>query len=584
MINPIILQQMQYIMLSLFCGWGGGDRGLHDAGFFTPWAVDFDKHARDCFKLNFPNTRIEGWDLFNTRIEYIMQQFGIIKGQLDMGLFACPCQGISSAGVCNPYHPLNVLFLRTLRFYIPALQSKTWIIENVTGLLEPPMAPFYNLVQEELDALRKEYDIIVVSMNSLGYGVPQARERVIILGVHRSLGVPASLPEPFTTEKGQTIADVLPYLDGIHYGYGGKKFKHKSGVCNTITKTPNIWARENNKMRDFRIDELLKLSGYPQDWKVTGSDNQLWNRIGNSIMPPFMQAIGEHVRVNILEKAGVPKQNVLPYIEANKAFITPPEAEIQAPMKKKPAQKKSNGYVVYQGPSAIDGKNIVAILTTKSLNVKTGDAPQLWILPADVAPNAAIKTGEDRSVCGDCMLRHYNEGACYVRVEQEPLTTWKAWKRGAYTEITKEGYASLKDRTVRLGAYGDPGALPMEVLMKIRRHAKYCTSYTHQWRTATNDMKAISMASVDNRMEQEEAVAKGWRTFRLVAEGEDLMEGEITCPAITHNTQCADCRLCSGSSHGKVNIAVPVHGRYKNKFNGSDAQQRILKVVTNKNR
>lgn len=569
-------------MLSLFCGWGGGDRGLHEAGFFTPWAVDFDKHARDCFKLNFPNTRIEGWDLFKTRIEYIMQQFGIIKGQLDTGLFACPCQGISSAGVCNPYHPLNVLFLRTLRFFIPALQPKTWIIENVSGLLEEPMAPFYNLIQEELDVLRKDYDIIVTQMNSLGYGVPQDRVRVIIFGVHRSLGVPASLPEPFTTSIGLTIADTLPYLDGIHYGYGGKHFKHKSGVCNTITKTPNIWARENGQMRDFRIDELLKLSGYPQDWKVTGSDNQVWNRIGNSIMPPFMQAIGQHIRVNILEKAGVPKQDIRPLIEANKAFITPPQAEIELPVKKKTAQKKSTGYVVYHGPSTIDGKNIVGIVTMKSLNVKTGDMPQLWILPADVAPNVAIKTGEDRSVCGDCMLRHYNEGACYVRVEQEPLTTWKAWKRDAYTVIADVGYNVFKDRTIRLGAYGDPQALPIEVLKKIKQHAKYCTSYTHQWRTASEDMKAISMASVDNRMEYEEAVSNGWRTFRLVAEEDKLMEGEITCPAITHGTQCADCRLCSGSSHGKVNIAVPVHGRYKNRFNGSDAQERIHKVVSNK--
>lgn len=317
MINQVLLQHMQYIMLSLFCGWGGGDRGLHDAGFFTPWAVDFHKHARDCFKLNFPYTRIEGWNLFKTRIEFIMEQFGIVKGQLDMGLFACPCPGISKAGKCDPYHLLNILFLRTLRHYIPALQSKTWIIENVEGLLEAPMAPFYNLVQAELDVLSKDYDIIVVLLNSAGFGVAQNRERVIILGVHRSLGIPASLPEPFTlTDDGLRICDVLPYLDGIHYGYGGKKFKHKSKVCNTITKTPNIWARENGEMRDFRIDELLKLCGYPADWKYTGSYNQVWNRIGNSIMPPFMQAIGEHIRVNILEKAGVPKQNIEPFLKS----------------------------------------------------------------------------------------------------------------------------------------------------------------------------------------------------------------------------------------------------------------------------
>jgi DNA (cytosine-5)-methyltransferase 1 len=316
MIDLVPFDHTQYLTLSLFCGWGGGDKGLHDAGFFTPWAVDNNKNARDCFKLNFPHTRVENWDLSTMRIEHIMQQFRIHPGQLDMSLFACPCQGISSAGKCDPYNQLNIMFLRTLRHYIPALQSKTWVIENVSGLLEAPMAPFYNLVQAELDALGKDYDIIVVLLNSVGFGVPQNRERVIILGVHRSLGISASLPEPFTNgNEGLRICDVLPYLDGIHYGYGGKKFKHKSNVCNTITRTPNIWARENGEMRDFHPYELLKLCGYPADWKYTGSDNQMWNRIGNSIMPPFMQAIGEHIRVNILEKAGVPKQNIKTFLK-----------------------------------------------------------------------------------------------------------------------------------------------------------------------------------------------------------------------------------------------------------------------------
>lgn len=307
-------------MLSLFCGWGGGDRGLHDAGFFTPWAVDFERHARECYKLNFPTTRIESWDLFKTRIEFIMQEFSIKQRQVDLLLLACPCQGVSGAGKGDPYDERNILFLRSLRHYIPAILPKTWVLENVEGLTEANMAPFYNLMQEELKTLEKDYIIVQRVLNTLDYGVPQSRNRFIIIAVHRSLGVEPSYPEPVYSELGLRICDVLPYLDGIHYAYHKKKFKFRTEYCNTITKTPNIWAKESGKIREFRIDELLKLCAYPSDWKYTGSHGQVWNRIGNSIMPPFMRAIGEHIRVNILEKAGVPKQDINPYVDFNLAY------------------------------------------------------------------------------------------------------------------------------------------------------------------------------------------------------------------------------------------------------------------------
>jgi|GEM_PF-1477509 DNA (cytosine-5)-methyltransferase 1 len=313
--------QLLYILFSTFCGWGGGDRGLHDAGFFTPWAIDWERHARDCFKLNFPTTRVEGWDLFYKRIEFIMREFGIRKAESDGLLIASPCQGVSSAGKCNPYDRRNVLTLRALKYYVPATSPRFFLLENVEGLTEAPMAPFFNLMQEELDILSDEYDIVHDVLNTKGFGVPQARDRFILLGVHKSLGVKASLPDPtHFGDEGLRICDVLPYLEGIHYGYGGKKLKYKEEICNTITKTPNIWAREDGIMRDFRIEELLKFCAYPADWKYGGSYGQVWNRIGNSIMPLFMKKIGEHVRINILEKAGVPKRDVTPYIQANLAF------------------------------------------------------------------------------------------------------------------------------------------------------------------------------------------------------------------------------------------------------------------------
>ena len=104
---------------------------------------------------------------------------------------------------------------------------------------------------------------------------------------------------------------------------------------------------------------------------------------------------------------------------------------------------KPNGYILFEGPSAIDGKPIVVIATgfaNKSANGKTGDMIQTWIIREDIKPNDAVKSGDDESICGQCIHRPALKAAiqakgekhirCYVKVWQAPLVVWKAYKRG----------------------------------------------------------------------------------------------------------------------------------------------------------
>ena len=93
---------------------------------------------------------------------------------------------------------------------------------------------------------------------------------------------------------------------------------------------------------------------------------------------------------------------------------------------------KTKGYVVYEGPSAINGDPIVAILTLKSNNVKTGNMAQLWIMARDIAPHIAKKEGNDDAVCGDCPIKK----ECYVLTFQGPLSVWNAYQRGTYENIS----------------------------------------------------------------------------------------------------------------------------------------------------
>src|SRR5271165_5264167 len=117
------------------------------------------------------------------------------------------------------------------------------------------------------------------------------------------------------------------------------------------------------------------------------------------------------------------------------------------------------GYILYRGPSMLDGAPIVAIATMHSENRKTGNMVQTWILREDLSPVDASKAHADASICGDCKHRWSLGGACYVNIGQAPGGIWRAYKRGAYLETC---YVTLRTigagRAVRLGAYGDPAA------------------------------------------------------------------------------------------------------------------------------
>ena len=294
---------LQYLIVSLFSGWGGGDSGFHKAFFKTLLAVDNNLNSRQNFMLNYPGVDVQGWDLMTVKAAFILNYLGLTQLAIDCLLMSPPCSGISKAGKCDPYHPLNLLFLRSIRHMVPGLMARVFLIENVP--MEGGMLVFYNLVQDELSKLKGEYHIKEGVLNSIEFGSPQNRSRFFILGIHKSLGVLPSFPEPTTPLLSQQkrIMDVLPTVDGIAYGYGWKKFKHKTEQLNTMTKTPNFVPVYNGVNGEFTKREVLDMCGYDAGWKTTGSFLSVWNRAGNSIMPDVSIAWATHIRDNILGKA-----------------------------------------------------------------------------------------------------------------------------------------------------------------------------------------------------------------------------------------------------------------------------------------
>jgi hypothetical protein len=236
----------------------------------------------------------------------------------------------------------------------------------------------------------------------------------------------------------------------------------------------------------------------------------------------------------------------------------------------------SNGYILYDGKSLIDGKPIVAIATIDSSNKKTGAMVQTWILRSDIDPVTASRTGQDYSICGNCPHKgkpsNKDSGqainrTCYVNLIFAPNNIYKSYKRGIYKDATthKDIRAIGLLRGVRLGSYGDPLAVPKYIWDSLTCSSEYVTAYTHQ----SNTMPQYIMTSADNLQQAESAWSRNERTFRVISSIDKLVKGkEILCPASKEageRVQCAQCKLCGGNSVNAKSVAIVAHGTSKRK-------------------
>lgn len=241
--------------------------------------------------------------------------------------------------------------------------------------------------------------------------------------------------------------------------------------------------------------------------------------------------------------------------------------------------RNTSGFVIYSGPSLIDGAPIVAIATMGTRNGKTGPMLQTWILREDIDPRIASRTGADFSICGNCPKRGAanptkanptgiaDNRECYVIIAQAPLGVWKAYRRGRYPVVP--GHAAIAavgaGREVRVGSYGDGAAVPAYVWQSLISAASGHTAYTHQSGIASADVRRdLYMISTDSEAESRAAWATGARTFRVVGAVSEVIKGqEILCPASKEageRTTCAACKLCGGTSVRAKSVAIVAHG------------------------
>lgn len=168
----------RYNSIDLFSGCGGLSWGMRRAGFHTKLAIEIDENANIAYNMNFRKTEIIPDDIRNIDTEIIKKK---LEGKILHLLAGCPpCQGFSNVRrlnkKCSVRDPRNSLVLEYLRF-VKELNPYTIMMENVPGLAN--YYQFRKMVEELKDM---GYNPKFKKVNVKNYGVPQSRERLVLVG------------------------------------------------------------------------------------------------------------------------------------------------------------------------------------------------------------------------------------------------------------------------------------------------------------------------------------------------------------------------------------------------------------------
>ena len=187
----------RFNVIDLFCGAGGLHMGFEKAGYDIRLCVDNDPLVEKTHKRNFPDIPFINRDIRKLSAEEVKKYLN--GEEVDIIIGGPPCQGFSTIGKrvsSNPevraeHDPRNELVL-TYAELIEELHPKFIVMENVKGILTMKNGAYFSTV---MSALRKSgYEVDYRLINMADYGVPQVRERVVIIG--NRVGMPVTFPEP----------------------------------------------------------------------------------------------------------------------------------------------------------------------------------------------------------------------------------------------------------------------------------------------------------------------------------------------------------------------------------------------------
>lgn len=362
--------QNKFNVISTFAGGGGSSTGYRLAGGKILCVNEFVEEAQKTYHENYPDTPILPGDIKELTGKDFLDAAGIGVGELDILDGSPPCSAFSVAGVLSHgaggkhsdgwgktklysdgkmVENIEDLFFEFLRI-AEYIKPKVIVAENVAGLTMGEAKEYFNKITNTFEKIG--YDVSAKVLNSVNYGVPQTRTRVIFIGVREDVtadvgltfmniasifpegdGKVISLEEAFEgLEYDQEEVDYLikrwtasahykdtvalmpldppKVLTGADYHPKGHHFNVKR--CSRFHPSPTITATGAGETgaggchwiepRKFTIAELKRIMSLPDDFILTGRHGKKAERIGRMVPPLMMKAIAEAVLTNVLEK------------------------------------------------------------------------------------------------------------------------------------------------------------------------------------------------------------------------------------------------------------------------------------------
>jgi DNA (cytosine-5)-methyltransferase 1 len=326
---------MNYKFIDLFAGIGGFRSGFEKHDCECVFTSEIDSHAQEMYDLNYGDkvhsdiTQIDEKEIPNH----------------DILLAGFPCQPFSIAGEKKGFNDTRGTLFFDIKRILKEKKPKVVVLENVKHFKSHDKG---NTIKVVLTALQElGYTTNWQVLNAKDFGVPQNRERTIIVGALNGVEFDFSKLEkkaPIAIKEILEEHDAFEYLDESEYtlienpkkqpsglifaGYRNKNMRTKGVRENTehlsrVHKQPNrIYSSEGThptlssqesagryyiyhqeKVRKLTIKECYRLMGFPDDFKLIGSKAKLYNRIGNSIVIPMVEEIARQVKVQILENS-----------------------------------------------------------------------------------------------------------------------------------------------------------------------------------------------------------------------------------------------------------------------------------------
>lgn len=299
--------------IDLFAGIGGIRLGFEYVGGHCVFSSEFDEDACKTYEANFGEhpsgdiTKIDAKDI---------PDFDILLGGF-------PCQAFSIIGKKEGFsnETCGTLFFDIERI-LKEKMPPAFMLENVRNLTAHDKGNTFRVIREHLEALG--YHVHSKVLNALDFGVPQKRERIIIVGFLDD--VKFTFPAPVSIEKRKTLSDILEtnvdskyYVrDAIHKSrierlknknYPKPYISHEN-MAGSITPHPYSSALRAGASANYILinderrpteREMLRIQGFPDTYKIVLPYGKVKRQCGNSVAVPVIKAVAKQMIIALKE-------------------------------------------------------------------------------------------------------------------------------------------------------------------------------------------------------------------------------------------------------------------------------------------